>query len=212
MSDITLETLIDQFRNKINEIVNIFIINTHWYILKNQYSLMKNNQVAELIDCYTKDDIGKMYLDYEKNNIKLNVLLFRCGESLMASFKLMQEMLHCFIAHDTNRTFQHVRLPLQYETHRTDYNYAFDKVEELIKLLNTKTGNTFNKLSADDIKKFLARSPSTLFGNIAGAFFCTSIEDICVVTNIVDQEQKDKIDGGPLVTPKLIVDRDQEKK
>ncbi|CAF3469854.1 unnamed protein product [Rotaria socialis] len=143
MSDITLETLIDQFRNKINEIVNIFIINTH-----------------------------------------------------------------C----DTNRTFQHVRLPLQYETHRTDYNYAFDKVEELIKLLNTKTGNTFNKLSADDIKKFLARSPSTLFGNIAGAFFCTSIEDICVVTNIVDQEQKDKIDGGPLVTPKLIVDRDQEKK
>jgi hypothetical protein len=59
---------------------------------------------------------------------------------------------------------------------------AFGKVDELFKLLNTKTGDLFEELSNDKISKFLARSSSTLFSNIASSFFCTTIEHICKIT------------------------------
>ncbi|CAF4215234.1 unnamed protein product, partial [Rotaria sordida] len=70
---------------------------------------------------------------------------------------------------------------------------AFGKVDKLIELLNTKTGDLFEELSTDKISKFLARSSSTLFVNITGSFFSTTIEDICIDTNIVDPEKQDKI-------------------
>ncbi|CAF2629988.1 unnamed protein product [Rotaria sp. Silwood2] len=68
--------------------------------------------------------------------------------------------------------FKHVRLPLQHEIHRTDYDYAFGEVDN-------------NLLSS--------RSSSTLFGSVAGSFFSPAIEAICIDTNIVDPEEQDKI-------------------